>query len=90
MISVLMPKGDRPPFIINLPCDENGLPIFGGLSDPLLSEAQKSYSLGLWAKMPEVSHVLPPNWDGILKPENKNLWNQAIAELNFPDEVVLP
>lgn len=54
--------------------------IYGVLSNPLISDRISALKAGL-------DMLAASGYE--VSPENKNLWNQAIAELNFPDEVRL-
>lgn len=54
--------------------------IYGVLSNPLISDRLSALRAGL-------DMLLASGY--VVSPENKNLWNAAIAELYFPDEVKL-
>lgn len=55
--------------------------IYGVLSNPLISDRISALKAGL--------DMLAASGYAI-SDSDRTLWNQAIAELNFPDEVVLP
>jgi hypothetical protein len=54
--------------------------IYGAISNPKISDRLGALRAGL-------DMLLASGYE--VSPENKNLWNVAIAELNFPDEVKL-
>ncbi|MBD2150024.1 hypothetical protein H6F44_07795, partial [Pseudanabaena sp. FACHB-1277] len=54
--------------------------LYGAISNSKISDRLGALRAGL-------DMLLASGYE--MSPENKNLWNQAIAELNFPDEVKL-